>query len=51
MTIAAGLCAAVIQVLNWNRIGAGITVLLTLAVYGFLAFGLSPERQPKPDTK
>ena len=41
--LAAGLATSVILVLDWKRALAGLALLVTLAVYGFLAFGLSPS--------
>ena len=46
--LAAGLAASVVLVLEWKRALAGLALLATLAVYGFLAFGLSPSGKRRP---
>lgn len=44
LVLAAGIAGAVMFVLAWKRLFAAVTILITLAAYGILAFGLAPER-------
>ena len=44
LTLAAGFVAAVFLVLAWKRTLAAAVVLATLALYGFLAFGIPDDR-------
>jgi len=48
MTLAAGLCACIALVLAWQRLFAGAVLILTLAVYGYLAFVLAPDSRHNP---
>jgi len=48
LTLAAGLCTCIALVLAWQRLFAAAVLILTLAVYGFLAFVLAPESRPAP---
>ena len=43
LTLIIGFVAAIALVLAFQRLFAGIVLVLTLCLYGFLAFGLSPE--------
>lgn len=45
--LAGGLAASVLLVLEWKRALAALVLLATLALYGFLAFGLSPGARRK----
>jgi hypothetical protein len=47
MTLIIGLISAIALVLAFKRIFAGIVLVVTLCLYGFLAFGLSPESRSK----
>ncbi len=47
LTLLAGICTCVALVFAWQRILAGAALLLTLAVYGFLAFVLPPDSRIK----
>jgi len=46
LTLLAGIGTCMALVLSWHRLLAGAVLLVTLAVYGFLAFVLSPDSRP-----
>lgn len=50
-TILGGILCSIGLVLNYQRAFAGLVVLLTIAVYGFLAFGLSTNMKNETTQK
>jgi hypothetical protein len=43
LSLVLGLAAAILLVLAWQRVLAGVTLLAAIALYGFFAFGLAPS--------
>jgi len=51
LTLIIGFVAVIALVLAFQRLFAGIVLVLTLCLYGFLAFGLSPESRRQKTQK
>lgn len=45
LVLCAGLVACVLLVLSWQRLAAVFVLLVTLALYGFLAFGMDSRNK------
>lgn len=43
LTLIIGFASTIALVLSFQRLFAGIVFAITLSLYGFLAFGLSPD--------
>ncbi len=44
-SLLAGICVSIALVMNYQRAAAGVVLLVTIGLYGFLAFGLSADRK------